>query len=199
MWEAKSKVVDNSIHKISLFKGESQLSYEEVIGYWRENSNFRNFYFSVLCASPFDAFFWENPPVTKSNVGQAYEFVLVDSPQLARVNADPSPFQERFNSNPLSQSVLAFENLGRDAELIVPRPVTTQNIYVHFASFARSAPENQKHDLFTTMANSLSNRINSKPTWVSTSGPGVYWLHIRLDTRPKYYSYQPYRQFVEQE
>ena len=29
--------------------------------------------------------------------------------------------------------------------------------------------------------------------WLSTAGLGVYWLHLRLDTRPKYYSFQPYR------
>jgi hypothetical protein len=25
----------------------------------------------------------------------------------------------------------------------------------------------------------------------------VYWLHARLDTRPKYYTYQPYTAAVE--
>ena len=33
------------------------------------------------------------------------------------------------------------------------------------------------------------------PAWVSTSGLGVSWLHIRIDTRPKYYSYAPFRAF----
>ncbi len=28
---------------------------------------------------------------------------------------------------------------------------------------------------------------------VSTNGLGVAWLHVRLDTRPKYYTFQPYR------
>jgi hypothetical protein len=94
--------------------------------------------------------------------------------------------------------VIAFENLGRDAQLIVPYPILTQNVYAHFASFIRGAPENQKHDLFMVLANSLKSRIHQKPTWVSTSGLGVYWLHIRLDTSPKYYSYQPYRKFIEE-
>jgi hypothetical protein len=29
--------------------------------------------------------------------------------------------------------------------------------------------------------------------WVSTSGLGVYWLYIRLDSFPKYYNFQPYK------
>jgi hypothetical protein len=28
--------------------------------------------------------------------------------------------------------------------------------------------------------------------WLSTSGLGVAWLHIRLDSTPKYYQHQPY-------
>lgn len=33
--------------------------------------------------------------------------------------------------------------------------------------------------------------------WCSTSGLGVYWLHIRLDQYPKYYTYRPYKQVKE--
>lgn len=197
MWVAKPTVLNDNVYKISLFEGDSQLHYDEVIRNWREKSEFRNFYFSILQRSPFDAFFWENPPVTKLNIKYAYEFVLVNSPQLSQVRADPSPFQEKFKSLSAGQDVIAFENLGRDAELVVPCPVAAQNIYAHFASFIRQAPENQKHGLFITLANSLEMRINNKPTWVSTSGLGVYWLHIRLDTIPKYYSYQAYRNFIE--
>ena len=197
MWSVKSFELDQHIHKINLFEGESFLSYEVVINYWLENTEFRSFYFSVLLDSPFDAFFWEHPPVTTSNIGQAYEFVLVHSPQLSSVSADQSPFQEKFNSRRSNESILAFENLGRDAELIVPYPIAQRNIYPHFATFIRNAPEDQKHDLFKTLANALGKRISNKPTWVSTSGLGVYWLHIRLDTWPKYYSYQPYRQYLK--
>jgi hypothetical protein len=29
--------------------------------------------------------------------------------------------------------------------------------------------------------------------WVSTSGLGVPWVHVRLDERPKYFQFGPYR------
>jgi len=29
--------------------------------------------------------------------------------------------------------------------------------------------------------------------WLSTSGLGIAWLHVRLDERPKYYTHAPYR------
>lgn len=28
---------------------------------------------------------------------------------------------------------------------------------------------------------------------VASPQPGVYWLHLRLDTRPKYYTHAPFR------
>ena len=193
MWSVKSVELHQHIHKINLFEGESLLSYEVVINYWLESTEFRNFYFSVLLDFPFDAFFWEHPPVSNLNIKQVYEFVLVPSPQLSKVSADPSPFQEKFNLRQSDDSILVFENLGKDAGLIVPYPMMEKNVYAHFASFIRNAPEDQKHDLFRILANALGERISNKPTWVSTSGLGVYWLHIRLDSRPKYYSYQLYR------
>jgi len=68
MWIAKPVVINNTVHKISLFEDASLLSYDSVICYWRENSDFRNFYFSVLQDSLFDAFFWENPPITQNQL-----------------------------------------------------------------------------------------------------------------------------------
>ena len=32
------------------------------------------------------------------------------------------------------------------------------------------------------------------PVWFSTSGLGVTWVHLRLDERPKYITYAPYRE-----
>jgi len=195
MWITKQTVLDDDVYKISILRGRTQLRYADVIRLWRNDSKFRDFYCSILRGSAFNAFFWENPPVALSNIKQAYEFVLVNSSQLSRVSADSSPFQDKFNPTSEDQTVLTFGNLRHDSELIVPCPVAPHRIYTHFASFVRNAPKEQIHDLFISLANALGERISNKPTWVSTSGLGVYWLHIRLDARPKYYTYQPYRQF----
>ena len=40
----------------------------------------------------------------------------------------------------------------------------------------------------------VQRRLGTKPVWLSTAGAGVSWLHVRLDDRPKYYGYAPYRQ-----
>ena len=200
MWRFKSTALDENVQKITLYKWGTRLTYKSVISLWRSNPGFRSFYFSVLQKAPFNAFFWEHPPVATSNINQPYEFVLVDSPQLSKIAADSSPFQDIFNPTPSDDpAVITFGNLSRDAELVVPTPVAPHHIYTHLASFIRNAPDTQKHDLFISLAKQTEDNINNKPLWVSTSGLGVYWLHIRLDTRPKYYTYQPYRQFIEQE
>jgi len=198
MWSFKSTSLEGAVQKIALYNGETQLTYMDVIPLWQESVEFRNFYFSVLKDTPFAAFFWENPPITTSTLKQPYEFVLIESLQLAQVTADSSPFQDRFNPTPSDETVITFGNLDRDAELIVPCPIAPHSLYTHFASFIQYAPESQKHDLFIALAKVLKEQLTDKPIWVSTSGLGVYWLHIRLDVKPKYYSYQPYLQFTEQ-
>jgi len=40
----------------------------------------------------------------------------------------------------------------------------------------------------------MQSRIGDRVVWLSTAGAGVPWLHVRLDDRPKYYHYGPYRQ-----
>ena len=39
----------------------------------------------------------------------------------------------------------------------------------------------------------LQAALSEKPLWLSTAGGGVAWLHLRIDSRPKYYSHRPYR------
>lgn len=197
MWSFKSKELNDGVREITLYRWGRRLTYGSVVYLWRSNSGFRKFYFSILQRAPFDAFFWENPPIARSTMEQPYEFVIINSPQLSRINADSSPFQDRFNPVSSEQTVVTFGNLSRSAELIVPCPIAPHHIYTHFASFIRNAPESQKHDLFISLAEQLEDNINNKPLWVSTSGLGVYWLHVRLDTMPKYYSHVPYRQFTE--
>ncbi len=40
----------------------------------------------------------------------------------------------------------------------------------------------------------MKNRLKEGTmVWLSTCGTGVYWLHMRMDPSPKYYSYRPYK------
>jgi hypothetical protein len=89
-----------------------------------------------------------------------------------------------------------FPNLSGDATLIVPRQMSNADGYGHIASFVQRAPREQKHALLQTLSREIDKRLAASIDhfWVSTSGLGVPWVHVRLDERPKYYQYEPYRQ-----
>ncbi len=193
MWTFKRELVDSQpIHKISIFNDLQQLTYREVIQLWRQDCSFRSFFISLLADTPMSAYFWETPPVTKSTVEQKFEFVLVNSPQLASVCPSQSDFRQYFQAN---KEVVTFPNLGNDALLVVPCPLTEISAYPHLASFLRQAPASQQHLLWQTVGYELETRLDRQPIWVSTSGLGVFWLHIRLDSVPKYYCFQGYKSF----
>ena len=68
--------------------------------------------------------------------------------------------------------------------------------YTHFASFIRNVEDKQLHRFWQKLGVEYENAINEKPLWLSTSGLGIYWLHVRLDSIPKYYTYNPYRKHL---
>jgi hypothetical protein len=77
--------------------------------------------------------------------------------------------------------------------LVVPCPCGPREHYAHLASFLRGGPEAQIDRLLTTLAHEIEARLSSAPLWVSTSGLGVPWLHVRLDSSPKYYQHAPFK------
>ena len=69
--------------------------------------------------------------------------------------------------------------------------------YSDFASFVRGAPPNQQLSLWGEVGKQVQHRLTmsapDSPLWLSTEGSGVPWLHIRLDSRPKYTKHASYR------
>ena len=162
----------------------------DVLEGWQSDAVFRTMYNDLLVGAPFAAYRWETPPLTLNTMSRPFEFVLLNSPSLART-PDTEAFAEYFRES----SVVELSNLGGDAILLVPRPKTDSSAYTHSASFVREAPELQRHSLWQLVGNAMSRRVGPKPVWLSTAGGGVAWLHVRLDDRPKYYGFGPYRQF----
>ena len=197
MWRAERDVlVGNQGFKVRLLVAERRLSFAEVLANWRDDKSFRDFFLAELGGISLPAFFWEMPAINKDNLRRSYEFVTVNSSYLANVTPDPRPFANQFNEAGEGASVVSFHNLGGDAVLIVPKPVAARVGYGHIAMFLQMAPSQQQHDLLRTLAEVVLAEVGERPMWISTSGLGVYWLHVRLDSRPKYYTYAPYREPV---
>ncbi len=193
MWNSRSESIANGrMLKVAIDHDSSPVSYAEVLGRWQQDGEFRSWFIVLLADSPFSAFRWETPPITTATANRPFEFVLLDSPGLA-TKPDVEAFAEHFKAATAS-GVVEFPNLGRDAILVVPCPNGHHSAYGHLAAFIRQAPEPQKHALWEAIGTAMQRRLGTEPVWLSTAGAGVSWLHVRLDDRPKYYGYRPYRE-----
>ena len=144
------------------------------------------------------AVFFECPPVSRSIAGQVpFEFALLAAPALDAIDADSLAFSEHFAACNTGDTIVSFTNLGGDAELIVPCPGTKGAQYAHLASFMQTAPISIRTKFWETVSNRISASFSrsNNPVWVSTSGLGVNWLHLRLDAHPKYYNHQPFKKW----
>jgi hypothetical protein len=77
--------------------------------------------------------------------------------------------------------------------LVVPVPVTEEKFYSHLASFMRNVPRDQLLAFWRVVGAEMGKAIGTEKRWLSTHGLGVYWLHVRIDSRPKYYHFLPYK------
>ncbi len=174
-------------------QGRSPLSFQAVLELCRDRGDFRQFLSDTLRGIPLDSYFWECRPVKAATADRSFEFAVVPGSSLERFEANPTPFRSHFEGAPESATVVAFPNLGDDAQLIVPRPIGPLEVYPHLARFLRGAEREQIDELWRSLAEQALPRLGDAPVWISTAGLGVSWLHLRIDSRPKYYRHDPYR------
>lgn len=153
----------------------------------------------------FESVFFECTPINFELLSiKIFEFVLIPAPSLNDITADILPFSSQLSSKDCqNKDVVSFNNLAGDAKLVVPCYKTNYNInsYSHLQRFMRSASKRQILNLFSAVSETAMAVLNARKKldnknqnlWISTSGLGVYWLHVRLDSKPKYYNYINYK------
>lgn len=186
-------IVPEKTLKITIWENGDQISYSSVLGLWESDERFRNFFTNILKECPFDAFRWETPPIKSETIDRPFEFVLHDAAFFVNRTTDSKTFSKYFAADLDNDGIVVFKSLGKDSTLIVPTIQSAEDIYGHFASFLRNAPTNQIHALWKTIATIVKQAISDSYIWLNTAGGGVAWLHIRLDSRPKYYSHTSYK------
>ena len=193
MWTCTSQLLaDGRVRRFVPLRGGSTIRYGNVLRYLQDDLDFRSFFLSILSGAGFPAYRWETPPITRQTADRDFEFVLLDEPGLDRF-PDERAFAEQFRAATAGRLVITFPNLGNDALLVVPRPSPSADGYAHLAAFVRAAPVEQQQELWRAVGAAMEARIGIQPIWLSTAGMGVPWLHVRLDSRPKYYAFGPYR------
>ena len=194
MWQVlRTELQPRHIEKYQIADADgSILTYAQVVDCWRNDPGFAGFFSDQLASSPFEAFLWETPPITRATIDRPFECVLVNNTRLAHTEPDRAAFSEYFGACS-DQRIVSFDNLGGDARLVSPCPLRPVTACTHLAAFLRGAPATVAIQLWREVSAAISENLSDKPLWISTCGLGVYWLHVRLDSFPKYYHYAPYQ------
>ena len=191
MWKAQSEPLQGDVIRFRLFQQDVPITYRELVALLRHNARFREWFSTTLAAAPMQACFWESRPVTLANVDDVYECVLIDAPMLASQPENSTAFRNVFDA--AAEDIVCFDNIGHDALLVAPAPTLGQVDHAHLLGFLRTAPGTRIQLLWRVVSERVESSLSALPLWVSTSGLGVPWLHIRLDSMPKYYNYGLYR------
>ena len=188
VWTARTEDIPNG-QRFQIYCGGNAVSFRSYLELLENDEDFGRWYAELLSGVTFNAFFWEHPPLCNANIDSATEFVLLDSPTLAGLSPNPGPFKSYFDRE---NDIVSFHSLGGDAFLIAPTPSEPLTACAHLAAFVRNAPETQVVNLWHETGRALRQTLGDQYLWLSTSGLGVAWLHIRLDSYPKYYQHRPY-------
>jgi hypothetical protein len=151
---------------------------------------------------PYSACTWTSAP---------FDATLRDaSAAFAGIDEDSAPFAEHFAAASLREVALgamAFPSRSHSdpATLVVPLPhrdatVPRRRPYTHLLQFMRNAPERDRRALVQCAARFYYEQLSDAeivgvdyPLWFSTSGLGVHYVHVRIDSRPKYYTTERYK------
>jgi len=194
MWTTRSEELPHAIgERFTIELDGRPATFPDVVSGWQRSPSFRALFNTLLADAPFTSFHWETPAVTVSTANRPFEFVLLNCFDHVP-HPDADAFSEYFPA--AVEGVAVFQNVGGDAILVAPSPLADHGAYGELAAFVRLAPEHQQHALWQAVGNAMSGRLGTRPVWLSTSGAGISWLHVRLDDRPKYYGFAPYRQTV---
>jgi len=201
------KLTEGSLH-YSMFDAdrEQPVTFANYLARIQSDKDFCHRFTTLLSEVPFRAYQWETPPVNSSSITRPFEFVVKNSPGID-LPPNPAPFEAYFTSD---QDVAVFQNLGGDATLLAPSPKyesesdsSRHQNYSHIGVFTQNAPLKLQHKLWQTVGKTKEESIenmdtnsnaNNQPIWLNTAGGGVAWLHVRLDSRPKYYRHLPYKE-----
>lgn len=191
-FQARAESENNGhLLKYRISDGGVDLSYLSVLDMWEDDSPFVDFYISIFKKCGFDSYVWETPPISTGTVGRTFEFVLHDSPRSSQI-PDHTTYASYFDTASARNGIVTFYNLGRDALLVVPSPYREDADYSGLAEFFREAPLEQQRALWRELAHQVKSGLSDQPTWISVAGGGIAWLHIRIDSVPKYYRYPAY-------
>lgn len=167
----------------------SPLSWKNVLLLWQTQPSFAQQFgeFLVSCSS---SFCFETVPFSSDTQDVPFEFVVIPSTKLNPMG-ERKHFLSYFKDS--TTRTIAFSNVGKDATLVVPVPgleTKKDDGYAHLGAFLKKGSVEQIVDFWKCAAQTIQKvcqENGKKKVWVNTSGFGIPWLHLRIDSSPKYY------------
>jgi hypothetical protein len=193
MWSAQHEPAGSpGAVRTRVHAGAEPLVAGAALALLRTEPAFADFLSGLLTASEHRACFWELPPLTRDTLDRGLEFVVTPAPAIAPLPPEPDAFAEHLEA--AAGRTATFRSLGGDALLVAPAGGPGTDC-AHLLAFLRSAPAGASRDLWRAVGEAAESELGAEPRWLSTSGLGVAWLHVRVDSTPKYYVHPPYRQW----
>jgi hypothetical protein len=187
--ESVSEIETGRIREYKIRNGGDFLTYSAFLDSLSQSYEFRSYFNDLLASCDYPAFRWETPGTTIDTMKKEFSFVIINSPGLERP-LDKESFRDFLMPY---DDIAVFPGLRKDAIMIIPTLPKHSHGYGHLASFVRNAPAEIRSKLWQTVGAEMNNKVSDTPIWLSTAGGGVSWLHVRIDSRPKYYSYSKYK------
>ena len=194
MYKFNKDIINYNTIKYTVNSEVGRLTYRDFINILKvKDEDFLTKFRDELntASAEFPAYFWECVPVSSNTIDKEFEFVLVNSGALNNIRQDYSSFQEHFRKSNDNQAV-SFASFSGDT-LIVPVPKGSD--YKNISKFTDNASIRQWEALWQKVGEKMEENLinaNGAARWLSTSGLGISYLHVRIDRRPKYYSHQEY-------
>lgn len=185
-------IINSNTIKYTVNSEGGKLTYHNFLNLLREKNNeFLKAFRDELniASSEFSGYFWECVPVSSNTIDKDFEFVVVKSGALSNIRQDYSNFQEYFGRD---NNVVSFSSFSGDT-LIVPIPKDSD--YKNISKFADNTSAEQWGEFWQKVGEKMEENLinaNGSTRWLSTSGLAVYYLHVRIDKKPKYYNHQEY-------
>lgn len=192
-WSFRRVPVSAHAENITIFCAGVSAGFSDVLAGWENSEPCRRLFLEVLAATSYPAFLWEMPPIGRAHRDRSFECVVIRNDALHRGRPDSTAFAAVFGRT--NDSVAVFANLGGDALLVAPRQLGAADAYPHLAAFVRAGPLAQRHEFLIRLGRAVLDDLQKRAgrVWISTSGLGVPWLHVRIDSSPKYYQHGAYR------
>lgn len=177
-------------------KEKFDVSFIDFFNLLTTDEHFRDLICDIFKNCKYNNVYWEFPGLNKNNANSKAEFVLINTGQFSK--SDHSAFSEYFPPT-VQTKVISFKNLSKDCDLITVTPTSNNKNFYNSCSdimtFFKSSyvPKELHHQLLINIGTQMSNYLKgTQKKYLSTSGRGVPWLHVRICNTHKYYNHIEY-------